>query len=188
MIRERVSTTGAIRPLEPEAELAACNVPADRVSRPSEDTVRRYLTNKLKFEQTFGDTIKKIENQREHAKAMGDAIKSDYGVWQVFGWLQRGQTGDRDDDRPTEGTPGFDPRVSTSPGWSRSLALDESENPPPSSVTARRDAEAGRRLAAVVDCATAGDGYGLWKMIQSFIPDSLENRIYKMSAKRVPLT
>lgn len=174
MIRERVSTTGVIRPLEPEAELAACNIPADRVSRPSEDTVGRYLANKIKFEQTFGDTIKNIEKQRKMAKAKEGAI----GLDQVLGWWRRGETVDKDkeDYRPTEKNPGFDARVLTSPGWSRSLALDESENPPPSSVAARRDAEEGRRLAAVVDCATAGDGYGLWKVIQSFIPDSLEDR------------
>jgi len=63
MIRERVSTSGIVRHLEPEGELAACRMPHDRIAQLSEETIRQYLMNKGKFDQRFGHTIDAIEKK-----------------------------------------------------------------------------------------------------------------------------
>jgi hypothetical protein len=47
----------------------------------------------------------------------------------------------------------FDQLVLSSPGWAWSWVLDELENPPPSSIVARRDTEEARQLAGFADWA-----------------------------------
>jgi hypothetical protein len=77
MIRERVSTSGVIRPLEPEHDLAACKVPDDRVAQLSEETSNDISRTNRALDQQFEHTIKSIEKDRRHnlAKAKEDTIK-----------------------------------------------------------------------------------------------------------------
>jgi len=156
MIRERVSTSGIVRHLEPEGELAACRMPHDRVAQLSEETIRQYLTNKRKFDQRFGHTKEAIEKKWQHnlAEAEKDTVKRITTVLhQSIGQKRteaRGEEGREDVslERNAERV------LLSSPRWAWSWVLDEWENPPPSSLVARRDTEEARELAAVVDWAT----------------------------------
>jgi len=156
MIRERVSTSGIVRHLEPEGELAACRMPHDRVAQLSEETIRQYLVNKQKFDQRFGHTKEAIEKKRQHnlAEAEKDTIKRITVLHQSIGQKRteaRGEEGR--EDVSLERNAGQRVLLS-SPRWAWSWVLDEWENPPPSSLVARRDTEEARELAAVVDWAT----------------------------------
>jgi hypothetical protein len=66
MIRERVSTRGLIRPLEPawETDLPAMQVPSDHIGTLPERTIEQYLTAKECFDRKFAQAIKRIEKQR----------------------------------------------------------------------------------------------------------------------------
>lgn len=64
MIRERVSTQGVIRPLEPESSLPAFALPHDLVGVISELAVRRYMDGRCKFDKKFKKTVKNIEKVR----------------------------------------------------------------------------------------------------------------------------
>ena len=64
MIRERVSTRGAVRPLEREADLAAFRLPAALVGEVSERAARRYLEGSARLARKFGKAAKAIEKAR----------------------------------------------------------------------------------------------------------------------------
>lgn len=64
MIRERVSTQGLIRPLEPQGELDAFRLPPELIGEISELAVRRYIEGTAKFGKKFGKTTKAIEKAR----------------------------------------------------------------------------------------------------------------------------
>ena len=173
-------TSGIVRHLELEGELAACRMPHDRVAQLSEETIRQYLINKQKFDQRFGHTIDAIEQKRQHnlAEAKKDTIKRITTVLQQsIGQKRteaRGEEGRKDVkvERLVRkaGQSGLksDQRVLLSSSrWAWSWVLDEWENPPPSSLVARRDTEEARQLAAVVDWATrdAPSGNNRWNVV-----------------------
>lgn len=185
MIRERVSTAGITRQLESEDDLAACKIPISHVAQLSEASVVRFLKTQRRFDQQFEHTIKSIEKSRRRnlSKAKEDTIKRVTVLQQSF--QKRADTMEEEDRsdtkiqmldlRATQSRVKFDQRVLSSPGWAWSWALDEMENPPPSSIVARRDTEEARQLAAVADWATQDDhvhvmsGNHLWNIIQNFL-------------------
>jgi len=65
MMRERVSTTGVLRPLEPEPELPALNLSAEYIGAVNEGVARRYIEGQARWEKKFGKTARKIEAKRE---------------------------------------------------------------------------------------------------------------------------
>ena len=69
MIRERVSIQGTIRPLEPETELPAMQVPPERIGTPSEHALRRYIAGHARFEKKFARAIQRIAKDRERQRA-----------------------------------------------------------------------------------------------------------------------
>src|ERR1700730_6272137 len=77
-IRERVSTHGVIRPLEPEAELSAFRILEDQVGQLSELTLRRYMAGKAKYEKKFAGVAKTIEKHRaqEMKRAHKDTLRN----------------------------------------------------------------------------------------------------------------
>ena len=187
MIRERVSTSGVLRELEPENELTACTMPLERIAQLSEETVGRYHRNKRKFDQQFEHTIKSIEKSRQRnlAKSKEDTIKRitvlQQSISRESGGSRIGE--DRHDaERRSQSGLKFDQRVLSSPGWAWSWVLDESENPPPSSIVARRDTEEARQLAAVADWATREgedrmSANNLWAVIQNFLTAAPGNQV-----------
>ena len=60
MIRERVSTRGAVRPLEPESELTAFRIPPEAVGAISELAMRRYVEGSAKLARKFGRKMASI--------------------------------------------------------------------------------------------------------------------------------
>ena len=188
MIRERVSTSGVTRPLEPEGELTACKMSPDRVAQLTEEGVQRYIKNKEKFDRQFEHTIKSIEKDRQRniAKATEDTIKRVTVLQSSISKKRAEEVGgevvkqDVKAERASQSRTKFDQRVLSSPGWAWSWVLDELENPPPSSIVARRDTEEARHLAAIADWATrdedhAMSGNNLWNVVQNFLTSGPAN-------------
>jgi len=149
MIRERVSTQGVIRQLEPEIELPSLALPLNVIGEVSELVLKRFFNARDVFNAKFSSTIKTIEKRRirhlEKAAKEGDKDRGNV--------LNDGTT-DKD-------------------SWIWAWALDGKENPPPSSIVSRRDTELALELAKSADQATAGhdesvlSGNNLWQMIVS---------------------
>jgi len=186
MIRERVSTAGIIRPLEPEEELAACKLRPENIARFSEKAIQRYLKGRRQFDKKFGHTLKVIEKERRNnlARAKEDTIKRVTVLRQT---ITKDKFGKGTTEKKNEGSdvdvvkvhghndskPKSKPDALTSPGWAWAWALDDSESPPPSSIVSRRDTEEARKLAAVADWATQDEdsisGNNLWTVVQNFL-------------------
>jgi hypothetical protein len=136
MIRERVSTQGLIRPLEPEADLVALRVPHDAIGVLSELSVRRYLDGRNKFDKKYAGTIKTIEKHRSKnlERAKKDMVRN---IAQLQNYLvakdERGNGGNEPENGIKEGL------MAVSGSWSWAWALDGQEKPPPSSIVSRRD-------------------------------------------------
>ena len=87
MIRERVSTLGIIRPLEPEFELPAMQIPPERIGTPSEHALRRYIEGHARFEEEFADAIQRIakDRQRQRQRAQQhDDNDNDSAGWNIL--------------------------------------------------------------------------------------------------------
>ncbi|KAF8911524.1 hypothetical protein CPB84DRAFT_926690 [Gymnopilus junonius] len=169
MIRERVATSGVTRPLEPEDELDATKIPTERIGKFSEITIRRYMKERGIFDTKFASTLKTIEKTRRHniQRAKEDTIRR-------LGILR--QSLHRDGRAAANGQNKKEVKedVLTSPDWGWAWALDEAEDPPPSSIVARRDTEEARKLAEVADQAVLSEdqtfsGNNLWSVIISFL-------------------
>lgn len=200
MIRERVSTQGVIRPLEPEDELPATQVPHDLIGTVSERAIRRYIDGQQRFDKKFASAIKSIEKHRERNLARGsqDAYRR---ITRLQHYLEREReatdkpsatdatnaqgTGKEDEHRPgvKEGL------LNASAGWSLAWALDADEKPPPSSIVARRDTQEALELARVADMAVLAEasewsGNNLWSVVLNFltaVPDKNKDKAAKQS-------
>ncbi|KAJ4483136.1 hypothetical protein C8R41DRAFT_840678 [Lentinula lateritia] len=120
MIRERVSTRGVIRPLEPFSDLPAFSIPPQLIGEISERAVRSYIAGRTFFEHKFSGTRKAIDQRRR--KHLQRARKDTTYL-------------------PNNNASPFNigTALLASSGWSWSWALDNNEHPPPSSLVARRD-------------------------------------------------
>lgn len=162
MIRERVSTQGVIRDLEPEAVLDAFHVPPDIIGVLSELAVRRYLDGKAKYAKKFHREFRSIEKQRKKnlELAKQDAIKN----------LESLQNSETVQQRLREGEAAPD-------SWLWSWALDNDERPPPSSIVSRRDTDEARSLARVADQAilqssSTFSANSLWTVMVNYLTAS----------------
>jgi hypothetical protein len=163
MIRERVSTKGVVRPLEHETELGALQLQS--VGQLSEHTINRFLKEREIFDKKFSNTLKSIE---KHRCRNLERSKHDMTKW--LGFLRQ-FLHKSDDEAETE------KRIESvilSPRWNWAWALDEGEDPPPSSIVSRRDTEEARKLAEVADQAVLGEdhscsGNNLWSYIINFL-------------------
>ncbi|KAI0827909.1 alpha/beta-hydrolase [Trametes gibbosa] len=193
MIRERVSTRGVIRALEPESELSAFRIPPKLVGEVSERALRRYIDGNAKFAKKFGKTAKAIEKARRRTleRAKQDTLRN-MGQLQTF--LNAGRDGEQDG----AGQHGYSRghpqgceesservvREETPGSWAWAWALDADEHPPPSSIVARRDTEEARRLAKIADQAVFMDehavsGNNLWSLIVNFLTINSERDGHK---------
>jgi len=180
MIRERVSTAGVIRPLEPESELDAFQLPSESVARLSELTIRRYIRDRTVFEKKFAHTVKTIDKHRWRnlERAKEDTIRR-------LAILRQTIARDRDPESKSSTSSNesgcskgkkkdIREKVLSNPGWAWAWALDDSEVPPPSSIVSRRDTEEARKLAAVADQAIDEEdqtfsGNNLWSVVINFL-------------------
>ncbi|KAF9464961.1 hypothetical protein BDZ94DRAFT_1254956 [Collybia nuda] len=169
MIRERVSTQGIIRSLEPEDELQAFHIHPETIGSLSELSVRRYIDARADFDKRFSSTIKTIEKHRrrnlEHAK---DDTQRSMGIFQHAFNLEDNSSGKATECGIAEGL------RASSGSWGWAWALDENEHPPPSSIVSRRDTMEARRLAKIADQSVLQNdqslsGNNFWSAIVNFL-------------------
>jgi len=170
MLRERVSTQGIIRRMEPEHELEAFTVKAELIGQMSELTLRRYLDAKVKFDKKFAHTIRQIEkDRRHHLKLAKQDTKKNMALLHLS--LMR----EEESGVSGQGTHGIKDGSFTSTGsWTWAWVLDGEERPPPSSIVSRRDTAEARRLAKVADQALLQDDQALsgnrfWSAVVDFL-------------------
>lgn len=155
IIRERVSTNGILRPLEPESELPGCTLPIEKLGVVSETAAKRYLEGQALWDKKYKGAAKKAEKNREKHLARA-IVQSGKVLDKIQGKMHNVRTKgagsaasqdvtDREADEAIAGgalnevTSEEDIHVMlNAPTWTWSWALDD-ENPPPSSIVARGD-------------------------------------------------
>lgn len=188
MIRERVSTRGHIRPLEPENDLPAMQVPSDLIGTIPKRAIERYAKGKERSDKKFAQAIKRIEKQR-----LRNIDRASRDMNQHIAALQHYL--DRESPAVTAvstsmGT-GTDQATRAASSWNMAWALDEDERPPPSSIVARRDTEEALKLARVADKAVLASertlsANNLWNVIVSFLMATPEERKRKHDTPSPP--
>lgn len=169
MIRERVSTQGIIRPLEPADKLDALHVPPAIIGVLSERAVRRYLEGKAVFDQKYAKESLTIEKERNRNI---DLARKD--ITRNLTQLQELQSG-RAPGKQKETSQAFRDGLESSTGtWGWAWA---DERPPPSSIVSRRDTDESRRLARIADHSVLQDelhmnNNSLWAVIVNFLSTS----------------
>lgn len=173
MIRERISTHGIIRPLEPESELQAFSLPPELIGVVSELAMRRYQDAKAKFDKKFARTVKSIEKHRRrnldiaHKDALRNMAHLQHYVAQGGAAPEKHET-----------FRGIKEGLKTSGSWSWAWALDADERPPPSSIVARRDTQEAVELARIADQSVLAEedvvisGNNLWSLMVNFLTTS----------------
>lgn len=164
MIRERVSTRGEIRRLEPKEELPPFLVPADLVGVVPEKVLRRYIEWSGVFNQKFAKEIKAVEAQRRRNMELAkkDHSKVILHLRELRDGNNKGKSLSMEGLNSSNGSGGW--------AW----ALDEDERPPPSCIVSRRDTDEARRLARIADQAVLQDdipysGNSLWTHVVNLL-------------------
>ncbi|KAF9026049.1 alpha/beta-hydrolase [Hymenopellis radicata] len=170
MIRERVSTKGVVRPLEPEDQLAATTYPPELLGTISELLLRRLIDAVQRHEKKFAHAIKDIEKQRRQTiRRAAQDIERNMGLLQST--LQQGTEG-----HSASGMGIKEGLIPSAGSWSWAWAIDGHETPPPSSIVSRRDTEEARRLAKIADLGVFQQdgnrsqlGNSLWSTMVDFL-------------------
>lgn len=136
MIRERISTRGEVRPLEPKEELEALSVPQGMRGVVSQPMLERYLQGKAFFDEKFAKEMQEVEKQR---KSYIDFATKDFA--KVIRRLEE-LHGSNSKKIPVQ-----DSSDSSKGSWGLAWALDDDERPPPSSIISRCDVAEARKLA-----------------------------------------
>ncbi|TFK74645.1 alpha/beta-hydrolase [Pluteus cervinus] len=167
MIRERVSTQGVIRPLEPREDLQAMHVPEDRIGRISEARALLHSRAHKQFQDKFAANFKTLEKERQQKSQTRDPHHPIL-LSKVLRVDQRSASFDQTRHGVKDG-------LMISAGmwaWAWSSESDD-ERPPPSSITARHDVEEARQLAKFADHAAyqhdqTVSGNRLWSAMVNF--------------------
>ncbi|GAA5926587.1 hypothetical protein JCM3775_001058 [Rhodotorula graminis] len=191
MIRERVSMTGVVRPMEPESEMSMLQLDPEDIGLIKEDAARRYLAGKAIVQRKFKKTYEKVQQKRERhlKKSMREeATRITKRVQQLEKEQEQerknGKKGSSGSTRPDPSA--VDPiqpeRVTHSPEPldpeqqdASSFGLDgvwnlHGERPPPSSLAGRKDTAEARKLAKVLDEHYSRlHGLALWSQIQDLV-------------------
>ncbi|EJT96875.1 alpha/beta-hydrolase [Dacryopinax primogenitus] len=157
MIRERVSRTGTIRPLEPPSELPACEIALADIGVIKENAAKRYLHGQALWDKKFASTVRSVEKNRiKHLKRAGKDADRRASLY-VTGKVNHRTLNDED------------------PTWGWGWAVD-GEDPPPSSIVARRDTHEARHLARIADKSWQEDaeddkwaGNRLWTQLADWL-------------------
>ncbi|KAA1470415.1 alpha/beta-hydrolase [Dentipellis sp. KUC8613] len=173
MIRERVSTQGALRPLEAEGVLPALQLPPEVIGHLSERAVRRYVTGKAKLDKKFASTIKRIEKRRQHNLKIASKDAIDH-ISRLQHYLDKETEAEAEAGRAKGKQHTLREGLNASANWSLAWALDADERPPPSSIVARRDTEEAIQLARIVDRAVIAEessftANSLWSLVNNFL-------------------
>lgn len=147
MIRERVSTNGVLRTLEPESALAACTLPIEKLGLVTETGAKRYLEGQALYDKKYKGVAQKVIRDREHhlklsrshTRKVIDRIQRKLNTVRAKEGAVVGGTKDAGDGPQVLPDRGDDIRVMlNSPLWTWSWVL-QGEDPPPSSIAARGD-------------------------------------------------
>ncbi|KAH9996971.1 hypothetical protein BJV74DRAFT_827169 [Russula compacta] len=190
MIRERVSTHGIIRPLEPEAELLAMQVSSEVIGTFPERAIQRYITGKKHLDKKFANGIKRIEKQRvRNINRASRDMNQHISVLQHY--LDRESKGAASGHSSAgQGAAAEEDGACGAPSsWNMAWALDEDERPPPSSIVARRDTEEALKLARVADEVVLASertlsANNLWSVVVNFLTDTPDEPERKRRSKR----
>ena len=118
----------------------------DRVGGISQRSFNRYIQGKREFDQKFSGTLKGIKKDRK-AELRLAATESDKSIRRLETYRRAVEaTGGKVDFLDVEAVK-LDPALRYL--WNWSWALDEQENPPPSSIVSRRDTSEARQLAKI---------------------------------------
>ncbi len=138
MIRERVSTKGELRELEPPSQLAGCSQPFEKIGNVSEAGAKRFLTAQAIWDKMFAEEAGRVAQHRQDnlKKPMAslEGRKSRLSINRVRNHFRMKKNGALSGSKVSD----RDKLDINSPSWDWSWAL-EGENPPPSSIVARRD-------------------------------------------------
>ena len=146
MIRERVSITGIIRPLEAEQDLPALQIVPEFLGTICERWIHRYVASTEHCEKKFASRIKNVAKRRERA------------IVKLRQSTQSRSSSSEDKEK-----------VSVSQtGWSLAWALEADERPPPSSLVARRDTAEALALATRGRCRPARGNQGRAGIVGAF--------------------
>lgn len=189
MIRERVSTQGVIRPLEPEIALDAFQVPHEMIGNISELAIRRWLKGTASYAVKFASTVKTIEkNRRRHLElSKKEAVRQMAVLQNSIESNTRNGSPSTDDADPTV-------PFTNSGSWNWAWALDGKENPPPSSIVSRRDTSEARRLANIADQSVTQtestfNANHLWSVVVNYLtvnPDRESKQAKKAKEQNTP--
>ncbi|KAG1760103.1 hypothetical protein EDD22DRAFT_902993 [Suillus occidentalis] len=179
MICERVSTSGVLRPLEPETELDAFHIPPEIIGILSELAVRRYMEGKSKFDKKFAKERHAIHKQRQRnlERSRKDVLKNIAQFQDPRGPQTKNSKG-----KTHETVKGIKEGLeAASASWSWAWALDVDERPPPSSIVSRRDTDEARRLARIADQAVLQEhsqmsANSLWAIMVNFLTSERDHK------------
>lgn len=172
MLRERVSTKGIVRELEPEEDLAAMEMTMDSIGMVNELGVKRYLDAQTVWEKRFKETLRTVAKQRKRHIDAADAEDTSRFTKLKATVLSK----DKDDEERN--------KIINSAKWSWAWVVAGDENPPPSSIVARRDTAEARRLSKIADEVVEDkesvmSGNNLWAMIVNSLtsgPEHIESK------------
>ncbi|WVF71169.1 hypothetical protein IAT40_005967 [Kwoniella sp. CBS 6097] len=182
MIRERVSTTGSTRPLEPASELGGMQMPLDEVGYLKEGPVMRYVNGQALWDKKYRRAAKTVTRKREKNLKIAHREGGKIGIE----WIKRAREQHGVDMNRKGGThdqPGENGENDEGEhndildqSWSWTWALN-GEAPPPSAVVSRRDFAEARQLALMADRLdsshdTSFHGLTIWVGLASFFSNS----------------
>ncbi|KAJ6497643.1 hypothetical protein C8R45DRAFT_983709 [Mycena sanguinolenta] len=188
MVRERVSTHGALRPLEPEVDLTAFSIPPEHIGVVTELAALRFLDGSQRWDRKFASAAKTVEKHRQRnlERAKKDTVRNMNVLHNFIGReAEAKEKGKTQSDKTVNGIK--DGLLTSSGSWSWAWALDANENPPPSSIVSRRDTQEALRLARIADqpmlqseehSMTANN---LWSVIINFLTVTPDKGKYKTS-------
>ncbi len=132
MIRERVDVRGQIRPMEPEHEMQALQLPPEEMGTFKEGPVSRYLTGQALWAKRFHKEEKRVAKRRAKNEAKAEQI--------LRRAAERGLLG------PGGARGAAEPYDSGSKStWTETARIGPTdlagETPPPSAIAGRRDTE-----------------------------------------------
>jgi hypothetical protein len=172
MIRERVSTKGFVRELEPEEDLQAMELTMDSIGMVNELSVKRYLDAQTVWEKRFKETLRTVAKQRKRHIDAADVEDTSRFTKLKATVLSK----DKDNEERN--------KIINSANWSWAWVVAGDENPPPSSIVARRDTAEARRLSKIADDAVEEkesriSGNNLWAMIVNALTSGPEHTVPK---------
>jgi len=173
-----------LRTLEPEAELAGCTMPFDSIGTINEASAKRYLQGQAAWEKKFSHATKSVARNREKnlklARKESLRTMSHIHTRLVRDFNHRNRASASSSAVNLGSSPSLDETDGPAPQyllnstlWSWSWAL-EGENPPPSSLVARRDTSEARRLSRIADTHldesdSRLSGNNLWAVVADFL-------------------